>query len=111
MNPSERNISDQHRQYLLALAYIYVKNSQSDKAIIIYEALWHVFPDTDTENIAFCLAYLHLKTQSFEKALTYAESYLEKNPSSTGFLLKAQILFNLGREQEAREATHRFLDP
>lgn len=109
MNPPERKIGDKHKQYLLALAHVYVKNSQSDKAIIIYEALWHIFSDTEKENIAFYLGYLYLKTQGFEKALFYTDTYLEKSSSSVGFLLKAQILFKLGREQEAKEATHRFL--
>jgi tetratricopeptide (TPR) repeat protein len=109
MNPSEHKLGDTHRQCLLALAHVYVKNSQSDKAIIIYEALWHIFPDTEKENIAFCLGYLYLKTRRFEKALFYTDTYLEKQSSSIGFLLKAQILFRLGRKQEAKEATGRFL--
>jgi tetratricopeptide (TPR) repeat protein len=109
MNPSDRKLGDKHKKYLLGLAHVYVKNSQSEKAIIIYEALWHIFSDTEKENIAFCLGYLYLKIRRFEKALFYADTYLKKKSSSVGFLVKAQILFRLGREQEAKEATHRFL--
>jgi outer membrane protein assembly factor BamD (BamD/ComL family) len=100
-------ISKKQKSYLLILAYIFLKNNKLEKAITIYKALWHLFPETDS--IAFCLSYLYLSTGQYETALFYADAYLRHKNSRLGFLLKGQSLLMLGRHFEAKEAVNHYL--
>lgn len=101
-------INEKHKDYLFILGYLYIKNHQLEKAIIVYKALWHLFPES--ESPPFCLSYLHLHTRQFESALYYAEAYLSHKNTSLGFLLKSQALLHLGRNFEARKAIRHFLN-
>lgn len=90
---------------MLILAYAYVQNNKLDKAITIYKALWTLFPES--EKLAFCLSYLYFRTQQYETALYYIDTYLAKNSSGLAYLLKGKALLELGRKYEAKEAiTH-----
>ena len=101
-------IGSEHRDYLSILAYIYLKNNQLEKAITVYKALWHLYPES--ESMAFSLSYLYLRTRQFESALFYADAYLAKRRTSLGYLLKGQALLQLGRNYEAKEAIRHFLN-
>lgn len=105
--PDNIPLSDEQKNYLLLLAYIYLKNNQLDKATTVYKALWYLYPES--ESITLSLSYLYLSTQQFETALFYADTYLEKKDSALAFLLKGQALMMLGRNFEAREAIKNFL--
>ena len=108
-SPIRHTISEKQKSYLLMLAYIYLKNNQMDKAITIYKALWHLFPEN--EGIAFCLSYLFLSTGQYDTALSYAEAYIGNKNNGMGFLLKGLSLHKLGRRYEAQEAIKRYLNP
>jgi tetratricopeptide (TPR) repeat protein len=101
-------INEKHKDYLYILAYMYLKNNQMEKAITVYKALWHLFPES--ESPSFCLSYLHLHTRQFESALFYADTYLAKKNTPLGFLLKSQALFMLGRNFEAKKVITHFLN-
>jgi tetratricopeptide (TPR) repeat protein len=108
MSSMKRCVNEKHKNYLFFLAYVYLNNSQPEKAIVIYKALWYLYPES--ENIAFCLGYLYFNTGQFDIALYYVDSYLNKKHSALGYFLKAQILLKLGRQPEAEEAIRQFLD-
>lgn len=107
MSSLNHELNETHKQYLLVLANIYLKNNQLEKVITIYKVLWHLYPDTET--IAFCLGYLYLNTGQFDSALFYTDLYLTKKHSDLGFFLKSQILLKLDRPYEAKEAVSHFL--
>lgn len=102
-------ISKKQKSYLLVLAYVYLRNNQMQKAIIIYKALWHLFPES--EGIAFCLSYLYLSTGQYDTALSYAEAYIGNKNKGMGFLLKGLSLHRMGRRYEAQEAIKQYLNP
>jgi tetratricopeptide (TPR) repeat protein len=106
---TQHAISEKQKRYLLVLAYIYLKNNQMEKAIIIYKALWYLYPEN--EGIAFCLSYLFLSTGQYDTALTYAESYIGNKNNGMGFLLKGLSLHRLGRRYEAQQAIKQYLNP
>lgn len=101
-------VNEKQKDFLLILAYTYVQNNQFEKAITIYKALWTLFPDS--EKLAFCLSYLYFRTQQFETALYYIDTYLAKNSSGLGYLLKGKALLELGRKYEAKEAITHLLE-
>jgi tetratricopeptide (TPR) repeat protein len=102
-------ISKKQKSYLLVLAYVYLRNNQMQKAIIIYKALWHLFPEN--EGIGFCLSYLYLSTGQYDTALSYAEAYIGNKNNGMGFLLKGLSLHRMGRRYEAQEAMRQYLNP
>jgi tetratricopeptide (TPR) repeat protein len=108
MSSPKNYISTRHKDYLSILAYIYLKNNQLEKAITVYKALWHLFPES--ESVAFSLSYLHLRTHQFDSALFYADAYLARCGTPLGHLLKGQALLQLGRNYEAKEAIRQFLN-
>lgn len=96
-----------HKDFLSILAYIYLKNNQFEKAITVYKALWHLFPDS--HRLTLCLGYLYLATHQHERALFYAESFLAANHEiGLGHLLKGQALYKLGKKFEAQKAIQQF---
>ncbi len=100
-------INERHQDFLSILAYIYLKNNKLEKAITVYKALWHLFPESDRS--AFCLGYLYLATHQYETALFYAETFLDANQKiGLGHLLKGQALYKLGRNFEAQKAIQQF---
>jgi tetratricopeptide (TPR) repeat protein len=109
MQDSAPAIGENHKSYLLVLAYIYLRNNQMEKAITIYKALWHLFPESG--GIAFCLSYLYLRTGQYETALSYAEIHIGNRNNPMGYLLKGLSLLKLGRRYEAQEAVQQYLKP
>lgn len=107
MPAKQSPISEKHKNYLLILAYIYLKNNQMKKAITIYKALLHLFPEA--EGVTFCLSYLYLSTGQYENALFYADIYLGNKDYDLGYLIKGQSLLKLGRNYEAKEAVRKYL--
>ena len=107
MKSLEACINEKQKDFLQIMAYVYVQSNQFEKAITIYKALWSLFPDS--EKLAFCLGYSYLRTEQFEKALFYVDTYLSRNSSDLGYLLKAKALSKLGRKHEAKEAIELFL--
>lgn len=107
MPTQHSSINEKHKDYLLIIAYIYLKNNQMEKAITIYKALWHLFPET--EGITFCLSYLYLNTGQYENALFYCDIYLKNKDYGLGYFIKSQSLLMLGRNYEAKEAIRKYL--
>jgi len=106
MSSAKSILSEKHKDYLSLLAYIYVKNNQLTKAIVVYKALWHLYPEM--EQMPFCLSYLYLKIHDSESALFYADIYLSQKNNGLGFLLKSQAHALLGQTAEAREAIRNY---
>ena len=101
------HMNERHKDFLSILAYIYLKNNKLEKAITVYKALWHLFPESG--KAALCLGYLYLATQQYETALFYAEAFLAGNQEiGLGHLLKGQALYKLGKNFEAKKAIQQF---
>jgi tetratricopeptide (TPR) repeat protein len=102
-------ISRQQKDFLALLGYNYLKSNKLEKAIIIYQALFYLFPKS--EDFSFCLSYLYLKQNQYEKSLYYVEIYLNegKGIQKLAYLIKSQALYHLGRLKEAKKCARRFI--
>lgn len=105
------HLSQQHRDFLSLLGYTYLKSNKLEKAIVVYQALYHLCPES--ECFSFCLSYLYLQKKQYEKAMFYAEIYLSNNKRvlKLGHLIKSEALYNLGRSSEAQECAKFFIQP
>ena len=94
----ERNplIKEQQKKFLLLLGYNYLKSNKLEKSVIIFKALYHLYPDIDI--FCLCLSYIYLKLNNYEDTLFYAEIYLtnRKGKLKQGRLIKSKALFCVG---------------
>lgn len=109
MQSEPSTISHRQKDFLVLLGYNYLKSNQLKKAIIVYQALYHLFPKS--EEFSFCLSYLYLKQNQYEKALYYVEIYLteSKGIQKLAYLIKSKALFHLGRLNEAKKCARIFI--
>lgn len=104
-----KNINQQQKEFLSVLGYTYLKCNKLEKATVVYQALYHLFPDS--EYFAFCLSYLYLQQDKYAKALYYANAHIrqKKREIKFGYLLKSQALYHLGRRKQAKECARAFI--
>lgn len=102
-------ISCRQKDFLALLGHNYLKSNKLEEATVVYQALYHLFPES--ENFSFCLSYLYLKQKQYEKALYYVEIYLVegKGTQKLAYLIKSQALFNLGRLNEAKKCAQTYI--
>jgi tetratricopeptide (TPR) repeat protein len=102
-------IGCRQKDFIARLGYNYLKNNKFKEAIVVYQALYHLFPES--EHFSFCLSYLYLKQKQYEKALYYIEIYLvdRKGTQKLAYLIKSQALFNLDRLNEAKKCAQTYL--
>lgn len=105
---NERWITSEQKNFLLLVGYNYIKSNKLKKAIVIYKAMYHLYPESDI--YSFCLSYLYLKSKEYEKALFYAETYLseKKGGLRQGLFLKSKALFELGFTDEAKKSVRNY---
>ncbi len=91
------------------LGYTYLKNNKLEKAATVYQALHHLFPDSDY--FSLCLSYVYLQQKLYDKALHYANTHIrqKKRDIKYGYFLKSRALFSLGRRKEATEYARAFI--
>jgi tetratricopeptide (TPR) repeat protein len=97
------------KDFLTRLGYNYLKNNKFKEATVVYQALYHLFPES--EHFSFCLSYLYFKQKQYEKALYYVEMYLvdRKGTQKLAYLIKSQVLFKLGRLNEAKKCAQAYI--
>ncbi|MDR0595633.1 MAG: hypothetical protein LBF94_03020 [Puniceicoccales bacterium] len=99
------------KEFLLVLAYLYVRYCKYDEALIIYRGLFEFFED-DPEIILDLIFTLYATGQS-QEAVNYIEKLegidLARSKEKLFFLLKSHVAWGLGRDREARESLIRYL--
>ena len=96
------------KDFLLLLGYNYIKSHKYKYAIIIYKALYFLYPETKI--FSLCLSFLYLQIKEYEDAILYAEIYLKKQGKlKHGRLIKSKVLFELGLVEEAKECARKII--
>jgi tetratricopeptide (TPR) repeat protein len=101
-------ITKEQKNFLLLMGYNYIKSNKLEKAIVIYKAMYHLYPESDI--FSFCLSYLYIQSKQYEKALFYAETYVseKKGALRQGLFLKSKALFELGFIDEAHKSVKHY---
>ena len=96
------------KDFLLLLGYNYLKCNKIKDAIVIYKALYYLFPEEEV--FSLCLSFLYLQIKEYEDAILYAEIYLKREGNlKHGRLIKSKVLFELGLVEEAKECAQKIL--
>ncbi|MDR0679801.1 MAG: hypothetical protein LBF42_02080 [Puniceicoccales bacterium] len=99
------------KEFLLVLAYLYVRYCKYDEALIIYRGLFEFFED-DPEIMLDLIFTLYATGQS-QEAVNYIEKLegidLAHSKEKLFFLLKSHVAWGLGRDREARGSLIRYL--
>jgi tetratricopeptide (TPR) repeat protein len=99
------------KEFLLVLAYLYVRYCKYDEALTIYRGLFEFFED-DADVLLDLIFALYI-TGRAQEAVTYIEKLegvdLPRSREKLFFLLKSHVAWNLGRDRESRESLIRYL--
>lgn len=101
-----------HKEVLQVLADVFLNQGQSEKAVLLLEALYSLAPQD--AQIVKALCYAYLITGRYEQTLTMADVFLRlpgRVPESTPILLiRSKALWALGRTEEARTSLNRYIE-
>jgi tetratricopeptide (TPR) repeat protein len=104
-------VDTSQKEFLLVLAYLYVRYCKYDEALTIYRGLFEFFED-DRE-ILLDLTFALYVTGRTQEAINYVKKLdgieLSHSHEKLFFLLKSHIAWGLGRDREARESLIRYL--
>lgn len=111
---TQHGLSIDHRDALLVLGHVFFQHHQSDKALMLFEALHLLFPKDI--HVRLSLAYAHLINGHYGRALELAEQchggketmFNKKTSSRT--LIKICALWALSRKDEARQQFQNFIN-
>ena len=105
-------LSEAQKESLQVLADVYLNQSQSEKAVILLEALHDLYPQDPS--VVKALSYAYLLAGRPEDALTMSDVFLRlagSSPDSNPILLiRGQALWALGRVEEARTTMARYTE-
>lgn len=100
------SFAEPQKEFLLTLAYLYLQNAKWDRALVVLRALEILAPDD--VRVSRCLACAYLHTGDLQAAWRAAEAGFRapetREQDEAGRLLKAQILWQLGQSEQARNA-------
>ncbi len=111
---AHHGLSVDHRDALLVLGHMFFQHRQSDKALVLFETLYVLFPK-DT-HVRLCLAYAHLINGRYDRALELAEHCdSDMQIASDGktlpkTLIEIRALWALHRKDEARQQFQTFIN-
>ena len=104
-------MDDEQKEFLTLLGYFYLQNKKAEKALILFRALYELFPEDI--NVIKSLSYAYLINGENEIALSLIEKYMQEShldeEIQVGYLLKSKSLWNMGRRREARSIISDFL--
>ena len=104
-------ISEVFKDFWTVLGFTYLQHKKFQKAQVVFELLEHFFGNDPL--ILKSLSYVYLKLKDYERAISYADKYLEncqnEKEKKTAFLLKSQALWHLGKKKEAQDLMLKFL--
>ncbi len=104
-------MDNSQKEFLLVLAYLYVRYCKYDEALTLYRGL-HEFFEDDTEILLDLIFTLYITGRPSE-AIRYVEKLegveLTHDKKKLFFLLKSHVLWGLGYDRESREALIHYL--
>ena len=102
----------EHKEVLQILADVYLQQSQTDKAVTLLEALYHLYPNDAA--VAKALSYAYLLAGRAEDTLAMSDVFLRLAGSSSDsnpiLLIRSKALWTLGRVEEARTTLNRYTE-
>jgi hypothetical protein len=97
-------VDKSQREFLLVLAYLYIRYGKYDEALILHRGLYEFFRD-DVEVLLGLSFSLHFTNRSTE-AMQYLEKLdgveIEGRCQKLFFLLRSHVAWSLGKDSEAR---------
>ncbi len=104
-------MDNSQKEFLLILAYLYIRYCKYDEALILYRGLHEFFKD-DTEILLNLIFSLYVTDRASE-AIRYIEKIegveLPRQQEKLYFLLKSHVLWALGYDRESRESLIHYL--
>ncbi len=104
-------MDNSQKEFLLVLAYLYVRYCKYDEALILYRGLYEFFED-DIEILLNLIFELYITGRPSE-AIRYIEKLegveFSRNQEKLFFLLKSHVLWGLGYDRDSREALIHYL--
>ncbi|MDR1413857.1 MAG: hypothetical protein LBI56_02895 [Puniceicoccales bacterium] len=92
------------REFLLVLAYLYIRYGKYDAALMLHRGLYEFFPD-DTEILLGLSFSLYITNRGME-AIQYLEKLdgveMNKQLQKLFFLLRSHTVWSSGKDKEAR---------
>ena len=99
------------REFLLILAYLYLRYGKYDEALILYRVLYEYFPD-DPEvilGLSFSL-YITNRSSEAEQNLESLEGLvMQPTFQKLYYLIRSHVEWSLGRDDEARNTLVSYL--
>jgi tetratricopeptide (TPR) repeat protein len=105
-------MTPQQKAYLEVLAYVFLQHAKYDKALVIYQVLQSLYPQSADYPLA--LAYLYIQLQDYLKADEQAQLAIAIGlPFFKLYfcrLLRSKALWNLGHEALSQQLLLEFLE-
>lgn len=110
---NEKNPYDKEREWLKALASLYLEANRFDESIALLEAMFLMFPkDIDTLRM---MAQAYLQSNRYEEAVEATRRYLSTPEAKSNVVFKSMALYmqsqaywRAGKREEARVAFSKF---
>ncbi|MEI2740847.1 MAG: tetratricopeptide repeat protein [Candidatus Competibacter sp.] len=96
-----------HKDMLSVLGHFFLEHGQTDKALVLLDALQALFPEDP--DIAKSLSYACLQAGRYQEALDAANRGIAERDAAFIHLLRSKALWGLGRADEARACLARYL--
>jgi tetratricopeptide (TPR) repeat protein len=101
-------VNKREKDFLLLLGYNYLKGRKFKQATVIYNALYHLYPDD--KHFSLFLSFLYLQIKEYEKSLLFADQYLAREGNhQQGHFIKGRALFEQGLVDEAKSCAKKVL--
>lgn len=101
-------MEERQQEALWMLGYLYLQHQRMLEALTVFRALAKLLPDDI--RVRHSLAYAQLRTEQPRAALATLDAVvLDPEPPAVS-LLRSQILWQLGRGDQARHHLQRFLN-
>lgn len=104
-------VNESQREFLLILAYLYVRYGKYDEALVVYRGLYEFFHD-DTEVLLGLSFALYLTSRALE-AMQYLDRLdgidLPIKLEKFFYLLRSHVSWSIGRDDDARDGLIHYL--
>lgn len=108
--PASDHLSQDEKDALHVLGYVFIQQRQLDKALIVFEALQVLFDD-DHQAVK-ALAYVYLAAGRYAESLEAADRYRQAvthEGAAPIALVESRSLWALGREDESRGRLRQYI--
>ncbi|MFO1349151.1 MAG: tetratricopeptide repeat protein [Gammaproteobacteria bacterium] len=108
MSTATTALHPEHKDILAVLGYFFLEHGQTDKALILLEALDTLCPKE--EEVAKSLSYAYLQAGRYQDALDAAARAAAARDDIFIHLLRGKALWGLGKTTEARACLQRYCE-